>query len=108
MLMTRVFFVKDINSTKEFSSNLKLYSNVSVLYLNSVKCGFAGFGVLKNVNVALSGIKSVNLMEYSIKILRVHIPYNKKLEYNINFQVAIKSITSVFKVSRMRNLSLVG
>ena len=47
-------------------------------------------------------------MEYSIKILGVHISYNKKLQDNMSFQVVIRNSTSVFKVWQMRNLSLIG
>ena len=50
----------------------------------------------------------LNLMEYSMKILGVHILYNKKLEDNMSFQVVIKNVTSVLKVWQMRNLSLIG
>ena len=75
------FFVKDLNSAKEVLINLTLYSNVSELYPNLEKCQIRGIGVLKNVNVALCGMKSVNLMEYSIKILGVQISYNKKLPH---------------------------
>ena len=75
------FFVKDLNSAKEVLINLTLYSNVSGLYPNLEKCQIPGIGHLKNVNVALCGIKSVNLMEYFIKILSDHISYNKKLPH---------------------------
>ena len=47
------FFVKDLNSTKKVLNNLRLYSNVSGLFLNLKKCQNAGIGVWKNVNVAL-------------------------------------------------------
>ena len=50
----------------------------------------------------------LNLMEYSMKILGVHMPYNKKLEDNMSFQIVIKNVTSVLKVWQMRNLSLIG
>ena len=92
------FFVKDLNFAKEVLSNLRLYSNVNGLYPN----------LEKNTNVALRGMKSVYLVEYSVKILGVHISCNKRLKDNMNFQVAIKNITSVFKVWQMRNILLVG
>ena len=79
------FFVKNVNSAKKVLSNLKLYSNVSGLYPNLKKCEIAGIGVLKKVNVPLCGMKSVNLMEYSIKILGIHISYNNKLQDKLNF-----------------------
>ena len=102
------FFLKDLSSAKNVLSSLKLYSNVSGLSPNLDKSEIAGIGVLKNVNVALCGMKSVNLMEQSIKILGVHLSYNKKLQDNLNFQTVIKNICSILKVWRMRNLSLSG
>ena len=88
--------------------NLNLFSIVSGLKPNLDKSEIAGIGVLKNVNVALCGMKSVNLMEQAIKILGVHISYNKKLQDNLNFQTIIKNICSILKVWQMRNLSLAG
>ena len=88
--------MKDLNSAKKVLSNFKLYSNVSELYPNLEKCEITGVGILENVNVALCGMKSINLMDYSIKILGVHISYNTKIQDNMHFQMAIKNTTSVF------------
>ena len=90
------FFVKDFNSAKKVLSNLKLYSNVSGLHPNLEKCEIEDIGVPKNVNVALCGMKSANLMEHSIKILGIHISCNKEIQDKMNFQVAMKNITIVF------------
>ena len=49
---------------------------------NTAKCETAGIGTLKGVNVALCGMKCLNLM----KMLGVHFFYNKKLEHGINFK----------------------
>ena len=97
-----------LNSAKEVLSNLRIYSNVSGLYPNLEKCEIAAICVLENINVALCDMKSVYLMKYSIKILGVHISYNKRPQDNMNFQAAIKNITSALKIWKMRNLSLVG
>ena len=53
-------------------------------------------------------LKTVNLMKQTIKILGVHISYNKKLQDNLNFQTVIKNICNILKVWQMRNLSLAG
>ena len=99
------FFVKDLNSVDEIVSNLKLYSNVCGLYPNIEKCEIEINTVLKNVNLAFCVMKSVNLMEYSIIILGVHISHNKKLKGNMNVQMAKKQIkNSVLKVWKMGNL----
>ena len=84
------FFLKDLKSAEYVLSNLKLFSNVSGLKPNLDKSEIAGIGVLKNVNVALCGMKPVNLMKQTIRILGVHISYNKKLQDNLNFQTVIK------------------
>ena len=102
------FFLNDLISANNVLGNLNLFSIVSGLKPNLDKSEIAGIGVLKNVNVALCGMKSVNLMEQAIKILGVHISYNKKLQDNLNFQTIIKNICSILKVWQMRNLSLAG
>ena len=86
-----IFFVKDLNSAKKVLNNLKQYLNISGLYPNLEKCKITNIIVLKNVNVALCGIKSVNLVEYYVKILGVYISYNKKIQDNINFWVMVKN-----------------
>ena len=100
LVNTTTFFVKELNSANEVLSNLKLYSNVSGLYPNLEKCEIAGIVVLKNVNVALCGIKSVNLMEYSMKIIGVYISYFKKILDNMNFQVVIKILPVFLKFGK--------
>ena len=56
------------------------------------KCEIAGIGSLKDAKVALYGLKSLDLTKESIKILGVHISYNKRLEGDINFCMAVKNI----------------
>ena len=70
------------------------------------KCEIAGIGSLKNANVAVCGLKSLDLTKESIKILGVHISYNKKLQEDINFCMTVKNICNVVKLWRMRHLSL--
>ena len=73
------FFVKDLNSVKVILSSLDQFYTFSGLRPNICKCEIAGIGVLKDANVALCGLKSVNLTKESIKILGVHLSYNEKL-----------------------------
>ena len=40
----------------------------------------SGIGVLENKNVALCGMRNINLTKESMKILGVHISYNKKIQ----------------------------
>ena len=81
---------------------------VSGLRPNLSKCEIAGIGSLKDAKVAPCGLKSLYLTKESIKILGVHIYYNKKLQDDINFCTAVKNIYNVIKLWRMRHLSLEG
>ena len=102
------FFLKDEISIKNVFSLIDNFSKVSGLLPNIKKCEIAGIGVLKNVNVALCGMKNVNLTEETIKILGVHLSYNKKLQDDRNFCDSIKNIVNVLKLWRMRHLTLEG
>ena len=102
------FFVKDLNSVKVILSSLDQFYTFSGLCPNLSKCEIAGIGVLKDANVALCGLKSVNLTKESIKILGVHLSYNEKLQNELNFCTTIKNICNVIKLWRMGHLSLEG
>ena len=95
------FLLKDEISIKNVFSLIDNFSKVSGLRHNIKKCEIAGIGVLKNVNVALCGMKNVNLTEETIKILGVHLSYNKKLQDDRNFCDSIKNIVNVLKLWRM-------
>ena len=102
------FFVKDLNSVKVILSSLDQSYTFSGLRPNLSKCEIAGIGVLKDANVALCGLKSVNLTKESIKILCVHLSYNEKLQNELNFCTTIKNICNVIKLWQMRYLPLEG
>ena len=104
----QTFFLKDEISIENVFNLIDNFSKVSGLRPNIKKCEIAGIGVLKNVNVALCGMKNVNLTEETIKILRVHLSYNKKLQDDRNFCDSIKNIVNVLKLWRMRHLTLEG
>ena len=65
---------------------------VSGLRPNFIKCEIAGIGSLKDAKVALCELK-----KESIKILGVHISYNKKLQDDNNFCMTVKNICDVKK-----------
>ena len=65
--------MKDLNSVKVNLSSLDQFYIFSGLRPNLIKREIAGIGVLKDANVALCGLKSVNLTKESIKILGVHL-----------------------------------
>ena len=102
------FFVKDLNSVKVILSNLDQFHTFSGLRPNLTKFEIAGIGVLKDANVALCGLKSVDLTKESIKMLGVHLSYNEKLQNELYFCTTIKNICNDIKLWRMRHLSLEG
>ena len=53
-------------------------------------------------------MKNINLTKESVKTLRVHISYNKKIQYDLNFTKTIKNLCNVIKLWRMRKLTLEG
>ena len=63
---------------------------------------------MKGVEVALIGMRCVNLHEDTIKILGILYSYNKQLENDENFKKYIAKIENVFKLCRGRNISLKG
>ena len=66
-------------------NELNTFSNFSGLKLNMTKCEMAGIDVLNGVQVALCGMKCVNLNNETVKTLGVHFSYNKDLEQDKNF-----------------------
>ena len=87
---------------------LEIFYTASGLRPDLRKCEIAGLGILKDVKVALCDLKNVDLTKECIKILGIHLSYNKKLQDDMNFCNTIKNICHVIKVWRMRNLSLEG
>ena len=102
------FFLKCLDSTKEVLKMLDIFYKVSGLRPNLNKCEIAGLGILKDVKVALCGLKNIDLTKNCIKILGVHFSYNKKLQDDMNFCNTVKNIYNVVKIWRLRHLSLEG
>ena len=73
---TTQFFLKDENSIAQISETFKLLSDFLGLKPNTIKCKIAGIGVLKRVQVAICGMKCINLRNKTIKILGVYFSYN--------------------------------
>ena len=64
--------------------------------------------VSKNVNVTLCGMKNISLTKESIKILGVHICFNKKIQDDSNFTKTIKNLCNIIKLWSLRKLNLEG
>ena len=91
---------------KNVLNDIETFSNFSGLRPNLDKCKIAGIGVLKNV--ALCGMKNINLTKESINILGVHIYYSKKIQDDWNFTKTIKNLCDIIKIWRMRKLTVEG
>ena len=63
----------------------------------------AGTGTQKTVHVELCGMKNINKTNENIKILGVHISYNKKIEGDLNFNKNIKNLCNLIKLWLMTN-----
>ena len=74
------FFLKGKISVFQSLNIFHNFSLVSGLSPNTTQCEMAGVGALKAVNVALCGMKCLNLMKETVKILGVRFSYKKKLE----------------------------
>ena len=102
------FFLEDISFIKVLLKDLQCFSSFSGLCPNFTKCEIAGIGLLKSVNVALCGMKRLDLTKECIKILGAHISYNRKLQHDKDFYDTLKNISNVIKLRHMRHLSLEG
>ena len=102
------FFLKDRNSIIELMSELNTFSNFSGLKPKKTKCEIAGTSVLNRVQVALCGMKCVNLNSETVKILGVHFSYKKNLKKDKKFSDHIVKIENILKLWRMRQLTLEG
>ena len=83
------FFLKDRNSIIELMNELNTFSNFSGLKPNKTKCEIAGISVLNGVQVALCGMKCVDLNNETVEILGVHLSYNKNLEQDKKFSIIL-------------------
>ena len=86
-------------------NELSTFSNFSGLKPNKTKCEIAGIGVLNGVQVALCGMKCVNLNNKTVKIIGVHFSYSKNLEQNKNFCERIVKIQSILELWHIKLLT---
>ena len=101
-------FCRDLRSVQLVREAFDKFSKYSGLKLNSTKTEVCGIGVKRGVEIALCGMKSVNLLTESVKVLGVHFSYNEELRIEKNFISVIKKIEKVLAVWRMRALTLAG
>ena len=65
------FFLKDTKSVIELMNIFNTFSKFSGLKPNKSKCKIAGIGALKRVQVALCGMRYIDLVSNIIKILGI-------------------------------------
>ena len=92
------FFLKDVNFIKAMVNSFHIFSCFSGLRANLSKYEIAGIGVLKVLNVTVSGIKCVDLVLDAINILRTHFSYDEKLKEDRSFCLIIANIYRVLKL----------
>ena len=102
------FFNRNKNSVIELLNVFDIFSVISGLKPNKSRCDTAGNENLKEVYVALCGLKCINLMNETVKILRCHFSYNITLQQENNFEKHLSKIENILKVWTMRNLTLSG
>ena len=78
-------FLKDLASVKKLPDLFSYYSKYSDLKLNFFRCEIAGIGSLKEIEVAVFGIKCVNLKVNNMQILIIHFSYSNKLNIKKNY-----------------------
>jgi hypothetical protein len=99
---------KDLVSAKLVKETFDIFSKYSGLLLNKSKCEVCGIGVKRGVKVALCGMKSINLLTESVKVLGIHFSYNEDIVKEKKIISVIKKIEKVLSVSRMLSLTLAG
>ena len=84
------------------------FSYFSGLKPNFTKPEIVGIGVLKGVQVAVYGIRCIDLNVHTLKILDTHLSYNEKLKEDKNIYKIVTDMQWVLKIWKMRRLTLEG
>ena len=79
------FFLQDTFFIKHMVEAFYLFSSFSGLEPNLKKSETAGIGALKGVQVAVCGLRCIDLNNDTLKILGTHFSYNEKLKEENNF-----------------------
>ena len=65
-MLTTTVILKDISYVKIVFSLIDSFSKFSGLRVDASKCEIAGMGALKNINVALCGMKNIDLTKETV------------------------------------------
>ena len=77
------------------------YLFIYFLYYSGLKSNFktseiAGIGALKGVQVAVCGLRCIDLNNDTLKIVGTHFSYNEKLQEEKNFYKTVTDIQRVY------------
>ena len=75
---------------------------------NLTKSEIVGIVVLKGVQVALCGMRCLDLTIDTLQILGTHFTYNEKLKEEKNFYKVVTDMQRVLEIWKVRRLALVG
>ena len=92
------FFLKDKKSVVELMNTFDTFSKLSGLKPNKSKSEIANIGALRRVQVALCGLRCIDLMSNIVKILEIYYSYNEKLEIQENFKRHIINIEKNLRI----------
>ena len=84
------------------------FSYFSGLKPNLTKSETTCTGVLKVVQVAVCGVRCIDLNNNTLKILGTHFSYNEKLKEEKKIYKTVIDIQRVLKIWKMRNITLEG
>ena len=98
------FFLKDTKSVIELMDAFDTFSKFSGLKPNKSKSKTTGIDALKVVQVALGGMRSIDLASNIVKMLEIYYSYNEKLEIQENLARHILKIRKILRIWRMGNL----
>ena len=73
---------------------------------NLTKSEIVRIGVLKGVEMALCGMRCIDLNIDTLKILGTHFSYNEKLKERKNFYKIVTDMQQVLKIWKIRKLTL--
>ena len=98
------FFLKDAQSIKNLVEifNTSLFSGLKP---NLTKGKISGVRALKGVQVAVCGMKCVDLYNEAIKILGTYFSYSSRIKEECNFLITVSNEQSVFNLWQYQNIT---
>ena len=84
------------------------FSLFSGLKSNLTRCEIVGIRALKGVQVAVSGMRCIDLCNEAIKILGTYFSYNSIIKEECNFFKIVSNVQNVLNLWRYRNLTPEG